>query len=61
MAFTASETEILLQILQEKTYLVGVECKRAGGENFSIEESLKELEQLADTAGLTVAGSTYQR
>uniref|UniRef100_A0ACD5W6Q7 Uncharacterized protein n=1 Tax=Avena sativa TaxID=4498 RepID=A0ACD5W6Q7_AVESA len=49
------------EILQEKTYLVGVECKRAGGDNFSIEESLKELEQLADTAGLTVAGSTYQR
>lgn len=49
------------EIFQEKTYLVGVECKRAGSDNFSIEESLKELEQLADTAGLTVAGSTYQK
>ncbi|XP_047091063.1 GTPase HflX-like [Lolium rigidum] len=49
------------EIFQEKTYLVGVECKRAGGDNFSIDESLKELEQLADTAGLTVAGSTYQK
>ena len=61
MAFTGSETKGLLQILQEKTYLVGVECKRAGGDNFTIEESLKELEQLADTAGLTVVGSTIQR
>ncbi|XP_047091084.1 GTPase HflX-like [Lolium rigidum] len=49
------------EIFQEKTYLVGVECKRAGSDSFSIEESLKELEQLADTAGLTVAGSTYQK
>jgi GTP-binding protein HflX len=61
VAFTGTETECLVQIFQEKTYLVGVECKRAGGDNFSIEESLKELEQLADTAGLTVAGSTYQK
>nr|BAJ91799.1 predicted protein [Hordeum vulgare subsp. vulgare] len=49
------------EIFQEKTYLVGVECKRATGDNFSIEESLKELEQLADTAGLMVLGSTYQK
>ena len=49
------------EIFQEKTYLVGVECKRAARDNFSIEESLKELEQLADTAGLMVLGSTYQK
>ncbi|KAK1297352.1 hypothetical protein QJS10_CPB15g01990 [Acorus calamus] len=29
--------------------------------SFGIEESLKELEQLADTAGLSVVGSTYQK
>ncbi|KAM3312735.1 hypothetical protein ACQJBY_032513 [Aegilops geniculata] len=49
------------EIFQEKTYLVGVECKKAARDNFSIEESLKELEQLADTAGLMVLGSTYQK
>jgi len=49
------------EIFQEKTYLVGVECKRVAGDNFGIEESLKELEQLADTAGLMVVGSTYQK
>ncbi|KAM3292736.1 hypothetical protein ACQJBY_036426 [Aegilops geniculata] len=49
------------EIFQEKTYLVGVECKKAARDNFSIEESLKELEQLADTAGLIVLGSTYQK
>lgn len=56
-----TDTGSLLQIFQEKTYLVGVECKRAAGNSFSIEESLKELEQLADTAGLMVLGSTYQK
>ncbi|KAB8115742.1 hypothetical protein EE612_056446 [Oryza sativa] len=49
------------EIFQEKAYLVGVECKRSGGSMFSIEESLEELEQLADTAGLMVVGSTYQK
>ncbi|KAF8700113.1 hypothetical protein HU200_034476 [Digitaria exilis] len=49
------------EIFQEKAYLVGVEWKRAGGSLFGIEESLKELEQLADTAGLVVVGSTYQK
>ncbi|XP_078429805.1 GTP-binding protein, HflX [Wolffia australiana] len=49
------------EVFAEKAYLVGVECK-SGGENlFSIEESLKELTQLADTAGLSVVGSTYQK
>ncbi|XP_015697708.2 GTPase HflX [Oryza brachyantha] len=49
------------EIFQEKAYLVGVECKRTGGSIFSIEESLEELEQLVDTAGLMVVGSTYQK
>ncbi|TVU03081.1 hypothetical protein EJB05_51409, partial [Eragrostis curvula] len=49
------------EIFQEKAYLVGVECKKTGGNLFGIEESLKELEQLADTAGLVVVGSTYQK
>ncbi|CAL4980315.1 unnamed protein product [Urochloa decumbens] len=49
------------EIFQEKAYLVGVEFKRTGGNLFGIEESLKELEQLADTAGLVVVGSTYQK
>lgn len=58
---TAAETESLLQVFQEQAYLVGVECKKTGGNIFGIEESLKELEQLADTAGLLVVGSTYQK
>jgi GTPase len=45
----------------EKTYLVGVECKGNEDDIFDIEDSLKELAQLADTAGLTVVGSTYQK
>ncbi|CAO2146803.1 unnamed protein product [Urochloa humidicola] len=49
------------EIFQEKAYLVGVEFKRTGGNLFGTEESLKELEQLADTAGLVVVGSTYQK
>ena len=52
---------VFLQIFQEKAYLVGVEFKQKGGNLFGIEESLKELEQLADTAGLVVVGSTYQK
>ncbi|WOL18352.1 hypothetical protein Cni_G27146 [Canna indica] len=49
------------EVFQEKAYLVGVECKGTEDNIFSIEESLKELAQLADTAGLSVAGSTYQK
>lgn len=48
-------------MFQEKAYLVGVECKGAEDNTFSIEESLDELAQLADTAGLSVVGSTYQK
>lgn len=49
-------------MFEEKAYLVGVERKGESLENyFGIDESLKELEQLADTAGLAVVGSTYQK
>ncbi|CAL9126710.1 unnamed protein product [Musa textilis] len=49
------------EVYQEKAYLVGVECKGTEDNTFNIEESLKELAQLADTAGLSVVGSTYQK
>lgn len=41
-------------------YLVGVERKGEEG-LWTIEDSLAELAQLADTAGLTVVGQAYQR
>lgn len=44
----------------ETALLVGVELKAAPG-RFSIDDSLAELAQLADTAGLEVVGQTYQR
>lgn len=43
----------------EKTFLVGVEFKQARA-LLPVEESLKELAQLADTAGLQVVGETKQ-
>ncbi|KAJ4840114.1 hypothetical protein Tsubulata_035324 [Turnera subulata] len=49
------------EVFAEKAYLVGVERKGATVDLFSIEESLKELGQLADTAGLLVVGSTHQK
>ncbi|KAJ0025152.1 hypothetical protein Pint_09022 [Pistacia integerrima] len=49
------------EVFEEKTYLVGVERKGDKENLFGIEESLKELGQLADTAGLMVVGSTYQK
>ncbi|CAN1314553.1 GTPase HflX [Linum perenne] len=51
------------EVLAEQAYLVGVERKGdVDVENsFGIEESLKELAQLADTAGLMIVGSTYQK
>ncbi|KAK7382997.1 hypothetical protein VNO78_28662 [Psophocarpus tetragonolobus] len=48
------------EVFEEKAYLVGVERKNHVQE-FGIEESLKELAHLADTAGLLVVGSTYQK
>ncbi|XP_062023413.1 uncharacterized protein LOC133739648 [Rosa rugosa] len=49
------------EIFEEKAYIVGVEHKRNSADLFGVEESLKELTQLADTAGLMVVGSTYQK
>ncbi len=43
-----------------KAILVGVELKGEKG-SWTMEDSLEELGQLADTAGLTVAGATYQK
>ncbi|KAL9674034.1 hypothetical protein QQ045_030300 [Rhodiola kirilowii] len=49
------------EIFEEKAYLVGVELKGDTSRLFDVEESLKELEQLADTAGLMVVGSSSQK
>ncbi|KAK9947025.1 hypothetical protein M0R45_012462 [Rubus argutus] len=49
------------EIFEEKAYIVGVEHKRHSADLFGVEESLNELTQLADTAGLMVVGSTYQK
>ncbi|XP_027332992.1 uncharacterized protein LOC113847883 isoform X2 [Abrus precatorius] len=48
------------EVFEEKAYLVGVE-RKSDVQDFGIEESLSELAQLADTAGLLVVGSTYQK
>ncbi|KAH1204221.1 GTPase HflX [Glycine max] len=48
------------EVFEEKAYLVGVERKN-DVQDFGIEESLSELSQLVDTAGLLVVGSTYQK
>ncbi|XP_074368082.1 uncharacterized protein LOC141708376 isoform X2 [Apium graveolens] len=49
------------EVFEEKAYLVGVSQKGDKEDAFGIEESLKELAQLADTAGLLVVDSTYQK
>nr|XP_043607561.1 GTPase HflX [Erigeron canadensis] len=49
------------EVFEEKAYLVGVARKDHTDELFSIDESLNELAQLADTAGLMVVDSTYQK
>ncbi|KAE8057169.1 hypothetical protein FH972_013881 [Carpinus fangiana] len=49
------------EVFEEKAYLVGVERKGDTEDSFGVGESLKELAQLADTAGLLVVGSTYQK
>jgi GTPase len=43
-----------------RAVLVGVEVKGAAG-SWTLQDSLDELTRLAETAGLTVAGSTYQK
>ncbi|XP_073137286.1 uncharacterized protein [Henckelia pumila] len=52
------------EVFEERAYIVGVTRRGEdtdGDGSFGIEDSLSELEQLADTAGLTVVGSTYQK
>ncbi len=44
----------------ERAILVGVEISNTSG-NFSLTDSLNELERLAETAGIIVVGSTTQR
>lgn len=45
---------------RERAFLVGAELKR-GRPLLPVEDSLKELALLADTAGIDVVGQTYQR
>ncbi|XP_073288180.1 uncharacterized protein [Primulina huaijiensis] len=50
------------EVFEERTYIVGVARRGEDTDgSFGIEDSISELEQLADTAGLTVVGSTYQK
>eukprot|EP00271_Cylindrocystis_brebissonii_P011904 TRINITY_DN29918_c0_g1_i1.p1 TRINITY_DN29918_c0_g1~~TRINITY_DN29918_c0_g1_i1.p1 ORF type:complete len:841 (+),score=137.98 TRINITY_DN29918_c0_g1_i1:3327-5849(+) len=51
------------EIFAERTFLIGVDGREAASSRpmFNIEESLEELAQLAETAGLLVVGSSYQR
>ncbi|MBI5715474.1 MAG: GTPase HflX, partial [Chloroflexi bacterium] len=44
----------------EKTFLVGIELRKAD-RIFTVEDSLAELAQLADTAGMDVVGEIYQK
>jgi len=45
---------------ERRAVLVGVEMKGASG-SWTLQDSLDELARLAETAGLEVAGSTYQK
>ncbi|RVW56733.1 Protease Do-like 2, chloroplastic [Vitis vinifera] len=58
---TKAEEKTLKAPTREKAYLVVVECKGDMEYSFGIEESLKELAQLADIVGLMVVGSTSQK
>eukprot|EP01018_Ginkgo_biloba_P004196 Gb_27515 [translate_table: standard] len=49
------------EVFEERAYLVGIERNGRGGTLFDTAESLDELAQLADTAGLMIVGSTYQK
>eukprot|EP00250_Pteridium_aquilinum_P024068 c2829_g1_i1 orf=43-1803(+) len=48
------------EVFEERAYLVGIERKGIVS-SFGIVDSLSELAQLSDTAGLSVVGSTYQK
>jgi GTP-binding protein HflX len=56
----AKKTPLPTQPPVERAFLVGVEV-RGKGQLLSVEDSLSELAQLADTAGLQVVGETYQK
>ncbi|KAI5068303.1 hypothetical protein GOP47_0016648 [Adiantum capillus-veneris] len=47
-------------VFAERAFLVGIERKGIAS-SFGIADSLRELAQLSDTAGLEVVGSTYQK
>ncbi|CAI6000466.1 unnamed protein product [Closterium sp. NIES-64] len=49
------------EILEERAFLVGVEILEERAFLVGVEESLAELSQLVETAGLRVVGSTHQR
>eukprot|EP00850_Spirogloea_muscicola_P013297 SM000089S23853 [mRNA] locus=s89:564806:569291:+ [translate_table: standard] len=51
------------EVFEERAYLVAIKCKSGGDRRglFSVEDSLDELSQLAETAGLLVVGSSYQK
>lgn len=58
--FTRFKVQNGREVFEERAYLVGVE--QNGNDNlFGIADSLNELSQLAETAGLNVVGSTHQR
>lgn len=44
----------------ERAYLVGVELKKKPG-SFAVEDSMRELERLADTDGLDIVGQAVQK
>ena len=48
------------QAPSERTFLVGIELRKAD-RIFTVEDSLAELAQLADTAGMDVVGEIYQK
>lgn len=55
------KNEILITPTNEKALLVGVELGRDGNRILSMEQSLEELELLADTAGIEVLGTLTQK
>lgn len=55
-----SKRPVPTQAPSEKTFLVGIELRKAD-RIFTVEDSLAELAQLADTAGMDVVGEIYQK
>ncbi len=54
---------LITTTLEEKAFLVGVELHGGDGQgpSWKAEDSLEELAQLSDTAGVQVVGQTFQR